>query len=171
MFAKIINKYGVDVKQNIAEEKRIIEENYKKELKRLNITNKDLSLNVGNVLMHELRDKVDADYEANVEALEEYKFLDTSELEPKTEKPFTNVPYYVLNGNAIIRKWEVVDNSINFNQDEIESLKRELSEDDYKVVKCMESMILGEEMPYDVKNLIKERNLKRDKIRLLKTLY
>lgn len=50
------------------------------------------------------------------------------------------------------------------NSVEIERLKSELSESDYKVIKCAEAMAVGAEMPYDVTALHKERQALRDKI-------
>lgn len=47
---------------------------------------------------------------------------------------------------------------------EIEHLKSELQESDYKVIKCAEAMAVGAEMPYDVASLHKERQALRDKI-------
>lgn len=47
---------------------------------------------------------------------------------------------------------------------DIESLKSELQESDYKVIKCAEAMAVGSEMPYDVASLHKERQALRDKI-------
>lgn len=50
---------------------------------------------------------------------------------------------------------------------EIESLKSELQESDYKVIKCAEAMAVGVEMPYDMTALHKERQALRDKINQL----
>ena len=47
---------------------------------------------------------------------------------------------------------------------EIERMKSELQESDYKVIKCAEAMTVGAEMPYDVASLHKERQALRDKI-------
>ena len=50
---------------------------------------------------------------------------------------------------------------------EIERLKSELQESDYKVIKCAEALTIGAEMPYDVASLHKERQALRDKINKL----
>lgn len=47
---------------------------------------------------------------------------------------------------------------------DIKSLKSELQESDYKVIKCAEAMAVGAEMPYDVASLHNERQALRDKI-------
>lgn len=52
-------------------------------------------------------------------------------------------------------------------KNEISSLKKELADTDYQVIKCYEASLLGEEMPYPYKSLIKERQATREKINLL----
>lgn len=49
-------------------------------------------------------------------------------------------------------------------RDKIASLKSKLSATDYKVIKCAECQLLGEEMPYDVTELHEERQAIRDQI-------
>ena len=53
--------------------------------------------------------------------------------------------------------------------EEIELLKSELQESDYKVIKCAEAMAVGAEMPYDMESLHKERQALRDKINELES--
>ena len=52
---------------------------------------------------------------------------------------------------------------------EIEHLKSELQESDYKVIKCAEAMAVGAELPYDAQALHKERQTLRDKINELES--
>lgn len=52
---------------------------------------------------------------------------------------------------------------------EIERMKSELQESDYKVIKCAEAMSIGAELPYDAKVLHKERQALRDKINELES--
>ena len=52
---------------------------------------------------------------------------------------------------------------------EIERLKSELQESDYKVIKCAEAMAVGAEMPYNMTALHKERQALRDKINELES--
>ena len=47
---------------------------------------------------------------------------------------------------------------------EIERLKSELQESDYKITKIAEAMSIGAELPYDAQALHKERQALRDKI-------
>ena len=48
--------------------------------------------------------------------------------------------------------------------DEIEELKNSLTASDYKIIKCMEAYLCGEDLPYDINLLHAERNLQRQKI-------
>ena len=52
---------------------------------------------------------------------------------------------------------------------EIERLKSELKESDYKVIKCAEAMAVGADMPYDVASLHNVRQALRDKINELES--
>ena len=47
---------------------------------------------------------------------------------------------------------------------EIERLKSELQDSDYKVIKCAEAMTIGAELPYNMTELHNERQALRDKI-------
>ena len=49
-------------------------------------------------------------------------------------------------------------------EDQIASLKAQLSSTDYKIIKCSEAQLLGEELPYDITSLHAERQALRDKI-------
>ena len=52
---------------------------------------------------------------------------------------------------------------------DIESLKSELQESDYKVIKCAEAICLKAELPYNMTALHKERQALRDKINELES--
>lgn len=52
---------------------------------------------------------------------------------------------------------------------DIESLKSELQESDYKVIKCAESICLNVDLPYNMTALHKERQALRDKINELES--
>ena len=52
---------------------------------------------------------------------------------------------------------------------DIESLKSELQESDYKVIKCAEAICLNAELPYNMTELHKERQALRDKINELES--
>ena len=61
----------------------------------------------------------------------------------------------------------VDDNGLRLS--EIERLKSELQDSDYKVIKCAEALTIGAEMPYDVASLHKVRQALRDKINELES--
>ena len=52
---------------------------------------------------------------------------------------------------------------------EIERLKSELQDSDYKVIKCAEAICLNAEMPYNMTELHNERQALRDKINELES--
>lgn len=52
-------------------------------------------------------------------------------------------------------------------EEQIAELKAKLSATDYKVIKCSECQLLGQEMPYDVAELHAERQAIRDEINAL----
>ena len=52
----------------------------------------------------------------------------------------------------------------------IAELKKQLESTDYKIIKCSECQLVGEEMPYDVVALHAERQAIRDEINLLEQL-
>ena len=68
----------------------------------------------------------------------------------------------------IVDNEQVVDDN-GLRLSEIECLKSELQESDYKVIKCAEALTIGAEMPYDVASLHKDRQALRDKINELES--
>lgn len=50
---------------------------------------------------------------------------------------------------------------------QIAELKEELSSTDYKVIKCSEAQLVGDELPYDIAALHAERQAIRDRINAL----
>lgn len=46
-------------------------------------------------------------------------------------------------------------------------LKKKLSKDDYKIIKCYEAQLANEEMPYNLQELLAERKAWRDEINQL----
>ena len=49
-------------------------------------------------------------------------------------------------------------------EQQIEALKQQLTSTDYKIIKCSEAQLLGEDLPYDIASLHAERQALRDKI-------
>ena len=63
---------------------------------------------------------------------------------------------------------QVVDNN-GLLLSEIERIKSELQESDYKVIKCAEAICLNAELPYNMTELHNERQALRDKINELES--
>ena len=84
-----------------------------------------------------------------------------------------------INGKRAVVKMQAEEAQIAVNEQvvddnglllsEIERLKSELQESDYKVIKCAEAMAVGAELPYDAQALHKERQTLRDKINKLES--
>ena len=84
-----------------------------------------------------------------------------------------------INGKRAVVKMQAEEAQIAVNEQvvddnglllsEIERIKSELQESDYKVIKCAEALAVGAEMPYDVESLHKERQALRDKINELES--
>ena len=70
--------------------------------------------------------------------------------------------------SQIVDNEQVVDDN-GLLLSEIERMKSELQESDYKVIKCAEALTIGAEMPYDVASLHNERQALRDKINELES--
>ena len=49
-------------------------------------------------------------------------------------------------------------------------LKEQLAQGDYKIIKCAEAQLTNEPMPYDVAELVAERNAMRDEINELEAM-
>ena len=54
-------------------------------------------------------------------------------------------------------------------QAEIDALKAQIAEGDYKVIKCAEAQLMGEELPYNVAELHAQRQALRDEINKLES--
>lgn len=74
------------------------------------------------------------------------------------------IPYDA--GERISFKYEQVFDEQKIRR-EIEELKKALTSTDYKVIKCYEASLIGEELPYDIKVLHKERQQIRNRINTL----
>ena len=84
-----------------------------------------------------------------------------------------------INGKRAVVKMQAEETQIVDNEQvvddnglllsEIERIKSELQESDYKVIKCAEAMCINAELPYNVTALHKERQALRDKINELES--
>lgn len=79
--------------------------------------------------------------------------------------PDGNISSYLYqNGTYVYSPIPVAEPTV---EAEIAELKSQLSATDYKVIKCYEAQLVGEELPYDVVALHAERQALRDKINKL----
>ena len=86
--------------------------------------------------------------------------------------PFGEVEAAEINGVTTVTKWtpgEIPEVPVD-NSTEIAKLKAELESTDYKIIKCYEAQLVGEELPYDVVALHAERQSLRDKINELEAI-
>ena len=84
-----------------------------------------------------------------------------------------------INGKRAVVKMQAEESQIAVNEQvvddnglllsEIERLKSELQESDYKVIKCAEAICLNAELPYNMTALHNERQALRDKINELES--
>ena len=106
-----------------------------------------------------------------------YKFLSAevnngTEEMPEIQQIFLNKSMPWNEVNEEIAKKEAHNGEYTIEDDGVEKtpaekiaeLKKQLSDTDYKVIKCAECQLLGEEMPYDVAELHAERQAIRDEI-------
>lgn len=97
-------------------------------------------------------------------------FLDyVSSIQPTVQDGEVAVDSYKEENGKLVQYWEVKVDSV-YIQKKIDNLKEVLSSSDYKVIKCQEASLIGEQMPYDVDELHKERQSIRDEINRLESL-
>lgn len=56
------------------------------------------------------------------------------------------------------------------NEQRVWELKDQLAQGDYKIIKCAEAQLTNEPMPYDVAELVAERNAMREEINTLEAM-
>ena len=92
-----------------------------------------------------------------------------SSIQPTVQDGEVAVDSYKEENGKLVQYWEVKVDSV-YTQKKIYNLKEVLSSSDYKVIKCQEASLIGEQMPYDVDELHKERQSIRDEINRLESL-
>lgn len=88
--------------------------------------------------------------------------IDESKQETSKEDYTVRIIPYDAGDRISFRYVEVPD--LQKVKNEINTLKESLNNSDYKVIKCYEASLCGEEMPYDIKAVRSERQAIRDKI-------
>ena len=87
-------------------------------------------------------------------------------MEIKTE--YKKVLFNTQESDAEEYKISIDEQQANIHM-EIEHLKSELQESDYKVIKCAEAICLNAELPYNMTELHNERQALRDRINELES--
>ena len=80
-----------------------------------------------------------------------------------------SISYQVID-NEVVQIFTVLENDKGKVSNEIERLKGVLSDGDYKITKCYEANLLGEQLPYDIMDLHTQRQSIRDRINELELL-
>lgn len=97
-------------------------------------------------------------------------FLDyVPSIQPTVQDGEVAVDSYKEENGKLVQYWKVKVDPV-YIQKKIDNLKEVLSSSDYKVIKCQEAYLIGEQMPYDVDELHKERQSIRDEINRLESL-
>ena len=83
--------------------------------------------------------------------------------------PFGDVEVEEINGVMTVTKWTpgevpAVEDPEPTIEEKIAALKAELESTDYKIIKCSEASLVGEELPYDIVALHAERQALRNQI-------
>ena len=126
---------------------------------------------IGELQLIVKRKEINDNYQAELDRLSEYKDYEPSSFDITTLTEYQGVrPYYEEVDNKIVQKWEVVDNDPSKILAKINELKQNLADTDYKVIKCYEASLAGEESPYDAKSLVSDRNAMRNEINNLQAI-
>jgi hypothetical protein len=112
----------------------------------------------------------DAQLGALMAQLRNAGFLDYVPSEqPTCESGYKAVDSFVVENGKVVQSWTIeIDTEMIQNQ--INELEIQLSATDYKVTKCWEYSLVGEELPYDIATLHAERQAIRDEINRLQAM-
>ena len=113
--------------------------------------------------------EIEKEYSSRIDEINQYKELVVAPV-PETTDIDQATPCYEEKDSKVEMSWEVILNEPTRVAEKIESLKKALSDGDYKITKCYEASLLDSELPYDVKALSEERNKLREEINRLETL-
>lgn len=102
--------------------------------------------------------------------LRESGFLDfvTSE-QPQVKSGQIAVDSFKIIDGKVVQSWEIKTDPEAI-QTQINELKEQLSESDYRVTKCYECSLVGKTLPYDIQELHTERQAIRDEINRLESM-
>lgn len=178
MNAKIINKYSIRVINYDYDFNRINKafcDNVKNEGVEDATINEILSKTKEQRTIKELqllavRQKLEDDKNNQIKELEDYLPFVSSQPDDSLDEFDSVVPYYEEIDGSIIQRWEIRKNDSIKISNKIQTLKKSLEDTDFKVIKCYEAALIGDEMPYDTASLISERQSCRVEINNLQEL-
>jgi hypothetical protein len=80
-----------------------------------------------------------------------------------------NLDFMFVNGDEVFLDEVLKEKTLKAiaSRDKIQELKLELTQDDYKVIKCYEAQLVGKPMPYNISDLVKKREAIRNEINAL----
>ena len=89
--------------------------------------------------------------------------------QPQCDAGYIAKDTFTIVDGKVVQSWETKIDPETI-ETQIDELKQQLSESDYKVTKCYECSLVGEPLPYDIEALHTERQSIRDKINELEAL-
>ena len=102
--------------------------------------------------------------------LRESGFLDfVNSEQPQVESGQIAVDSFKIIDGKVVQFWEIKTDPEAI-KTQINELKQQLSESDYRVTKCYECSLVGETLPYDIQELHTEMQAIRDEINRLEAL-
>lgn len=118
--------------------------------------------NDGNVVIIDDIESIKFSY--TEEELKEFVDFYTCENKPTYDDEIEDlILYFIKDEKGIHERFRAQVSLPKINK-RIEELKKQLSNSDYKIIKMYEAKLLDETMPYEIDNVISERQKIRDKI-------
>lgn len=99
-----------------------------------------------------------------------FKLYDENSEKPEIGQFQAISPVYRETEDTIYLYWEVIDHNPEKIKAEISILQEELNSTDYRIIKSYEYSLAGQEIPYDLDRLHKDRQRLRDRIGELEQL-
>lgn len=97
-------------------------------------------------------------------------FLDfVASEQPQCDAGYIAKDSFAIIDGKVVQSWETEIDTETI-EAQIDELKQQLSESDYKITKCYECSLVGETLPYDIQALHNERQTIRDEINRLEAL-
>lgn len=179
MKAKIVSKNVIDIIDYDAKIKALkkefdlylIQNSIEDETINAILKKKDKNRTESDLIKIVLRKEAEDAYKKSVEEYYEYKNFESVEYSGEAAGVLDKLePYYEEDDTTVYQKFKLVKNDKFLVSEEINRLKKELSDTDYQVMKCYEASLTKIELPYDIDSLTKLRQTLRDEINRLESL-